>query len=100
MVKTMRATKKMIIVAFDISQAKKRRQIVTMLLKYGKRINKSVFECLLTESQYKKVVVRLRMLCGKGDSVVIMPICINCYAKMEFIPPRIEETAELVKVLS
>lgn len=96
----MRATKKLIIVAFDISQAKKRKQIVTMLLKYGKRINKSVFECIVTDSQYRTVSSKLQIMCGKEDSIVIVPVCVNCFAKMEFMPPGHKENVELVKVLS
>lgn len=96
----MRATKKLIIVAFDVTLTKKRRLIVAMLLKYGKRVNKSVFECMVTESQYKMITGKLREMCGKGDSFVIVPVCINCFAKMEFIPSGIDEKAELVKVLS
>ena len=85
MVIMMRACKKMIIVAFDISSPKKRRKVVDMLTKFGKRINRSVFECMVTDSQYQIVSTELHILCEKRDSIIIIPVCINCFSKMETI---------------
>lgn len=95
----MRASKKMIVVAFDITSSKKRRKVVAQLLKYGKRINKSVFECVVTESQYRSVSGALRMLCEKGDSIVIIPVCLNCYSKIQTIPQNREEKANVMIIL-
>lgn len=50
-----------------------------------KRINRSVFECMVTDSQYQIVSTELHMLCEKRDSIIIIPVCINCFSKMETI---------------
>lgn len=95
----MRAEKKLLIIAFDISLAKNRRKVVSLLLKYGKRINKSVFECMLTEGQGKEIKAQLQRFSAQGDSIVILPICLNCYAKMEMIQAKKKDPVVVVKLL-
>lgn len=95
----MRASKKLFIVAFDISSSRKRRIAVSLLLKFGKRINKSVFECMVTDSQYRMVAGRLRVLCDKCDSIVIIPLCINCFSKIETFPKGREDKPETLLIL-
>lgn len=95
----MRAVKKLLIIAFDISLAKSRRIVVSLLLKYGKRINKSVFECMMTDGQSKEVKKQLQRFSAKGDCIVIIPICLNCYAKMELLNADKTDTVDVVKLL-
>ena len=95
----MRAIKKLLIIAFDISLAKNRRKVVSLLLKYGKRINKSVFQCMMTEGQGKEVKRQLERFSSKGDCIIILPICLNCYTKMEIMNAGKAESANLVKLL-
>ena len=51
----MRATKKFIVVAYDISNTKRRNRVVKILRQYGVRVNLSVFECMLSESQFENL---------------------------------------------
>ena len=96
----MRAEKKLLIIAFDISLAKNRRKVVSLLLKYGKRINKSVYECMLTEGQSKEIKAQLQRFSATSDSIVILPTCLNCYAKMEVLHAnKKDDPVVVVKVL-
>ena len=82
--------KQLYIVAYDISNDKRRRKIVTCLEKHGIRINKSVFECMLTKAQLDTVVDELEMISiVKSDSIAIYPICAECYAKTRYIPKHL-----------
>ena len=83
----MRAKKNFVVVAYDISDDRRRSRVVKLLEKVGVRVNYSVFECMLTDSQYEK----LRRDIGgainrKEDSVVYYPICVDCYAKIVYQP--------------
>ena len=55
MVKTYsnRTRKALVVVAYDIVSDKRRNKMVKFLEQYGKRINYSVFECLVLKSQLK-----------------------------------------------
>lgn len=44
-----------VMISYDISNDKLRRKIVKVLERYWYRVQKSVFECLLSESKYNKL---------------------------------------------
>ncbi|NLW36114.1 MAG: CRISPR-associated endonuclease Cas2, partial [Syntrophorhabdus aromaticivorans] len=41
--------KRFVVIAYDISDDKKRLEISDLLITYGIRVNKSVFECFVSE---------------------------------------------------
>lgn len=97
--KIIRAKKNLIVVAYDITDNKRRNRIVKLLLKYGSRINFSVFECMLTDTQLEQLKIDIRAkINSKEDIVVYYPICIKCYSKVFYQRPE-EPKHETVKVL-
>lgn len=75
------------VIAYDISDDRRRSQIVKMLEKYGVRVNYSVFECFFTESQYRKTKQALEDKMDKrDDSIVIYPLCVDCFTKIVYQP--------------
>lgn len=85
----MRTKKKMWIIAYDIADNKRRRRVVKVLEKYGTRANFSVFECMLTSSQLTLIRNKLKKVIDPSDDKVIFyPICLNCYAKVEYMPDK------------
>lgn len=83
----MRARKNFVVVAYDVSDDRRRFRVAQLLEKVGIRVNYSVFECMLTDAQYEK----LRHDIGnkinlKEDSVVYYPICVDCYTKIVYQP--------------
>ena len=83
----MRAKKNFVVVAYDISDNRRRRKIVKILEKLGVRINFSVFECMLTDSQYEKLRDEIgRKIKPKEDMVAYYPICVDCYTKIVYQP--------------
>lgn len=67
---------KIYIIAYDISDNKKRTQITKTLSDYGVRIQKSVFECLLNNEQKNDLLFKLRLVIKKypdnADSLIVM----------------------------
>ena len=84
----MRARKNFVVVAYDVSDDRRRRRIVKILEKIGVRVNYSVFECMLTDAQYEKLRADIgRKIKPREDSVVYYPICVDCYTKIVYQPP-------------
>lgn len=78
--------KKFTIIAYDITDDGKRTKVSTMLERYGTRRNKSVFECMVTESQLKKITAEIhKRIEPQTDTVLIYRICLNCYVLSEII---------------
>lgn len=83
----MKAKKNFVVVAYDVSDDRRRSRVVKLLESVGVRVNYSVFECMLTDAQYEK----LRQNIGKAikpreDCVVYYPICLDCYTKIVYQP--------------
>lgn len=62
----MRAKKKFYVIAYDTSSVKRRQLIVKLLEPYGRRINYSVYECMLTETQLSEVVQNIMKIVVAG----------------------------------
>lgn len=85
----MRTRKLLCVVGYDISCDKLRKKVDKVLSQYGSRVNRSLFECMMTKSQYHSTIKVLeQMIKLPSDSVVIYRICVDCYAARELIPER------------
>ena len=79
----MKATKKFVVVAYDITATKRRNKVVSILEKYGIRSNKSAFECMLTENQLAKVIESIGSIIPPSkDNVIYYRLCLDCYSKI------------------
>ncbi len=95
----MRAKKIMCVVGYDISDNRKRNKVEKLLSGHGVRVNKSLFECMLSQSYYDRIVNKLHtMIDSNSDKVVIYRICINCYTSSLQIPMK-NISYDAVKIL-
>ena len=66
-------------VCFDIVDDKIRYRVVKILLKYGQRVQKSVFECMLNDADYLQMKNSLDKLIEiTQDSIRYYQLCANC----------------------
>lgn len=87
MVMKMKNSKRMIVVAYDICNDKRRSKVVKLLEQYGVRVNLSVFECMVTDKQYESLCNEiLQCIHPKKDTVIYYPICLNCYSQIVYQP--------------
>jgi len=94
-----KARKKFLIIAYDIADTNKRTKVATMLESYGTRINLSVFECMLTASQFSKLRFKIEDLIDtETDQVVYYTICLKCYTKVIKYPEKNPEI-DIIKVV-
>ena len=99
MVMKTRLSKRMVVVAYDISNDRRRAKAVKILERVGVRVNFSVFECMLTERQYESLRDELlQVISLKKDTVVYYPICLNCYSQIVYQPHK-RETYPVVRIV-
>ena len=53
----MKAKKLFCVIAYDIADDRRRYKIIKIIEKHGVRINYSVYECMLTQSQLDKIPI-------------------------------------------
>lgn len=95
----MRAKKNFIVIAYDIGDDRRRSHVVKLLEKVGVRINFSVFECMLTDSQYIKLKTEIyKKIKPREDTVVYYPICMDCYSKIVY-QPELKRKYEKVQII-
>jgi CRISPR-associated protein Cas2 len=83
-----------IVVAYDISDDRRRTRLHKRLLDYGQPVQFSVFECLLDAGQLKKMKAMLRRTVRpRLDHVRCYRLCAACREKIEVIG-QAEVTAE------
>jgi CRISPR-associated protein Cas2 len=71
------------LVCYDIVNNSRRQKIALLLEAYGLRVQKSVFECVLDEKQYKNLCQRLLKLVNKReDQVRFYPLSANTRTKV------------------
>lgn len=87
-----RAKRVFCVIAYDVSDNKRRTKVVKILEKYGVRVNYSVFECILTEVKYQKMQQALeKQINPREDQIVYYPICVNCFTKIVYQPDRFQK---------
>lgn len=86
--------------AYDIALAKPRRKVAAILEKYGHRVNKSVFECMVTPAEAYRVKREIASLVdNRTDSVAFYLICLDCFSKIEYYPSY-NHQASTIKVVA
>ena len=73
-----------VVISYDIQDDKKRVKVAKLLENYGTRVQYSVFECLISKEQLKKIMEETKKIIDLNtDSVRFYSICENCVRKIE-----------------
>ena len=65
-------------IMYDIRSKARRDRIAELLADHGFRVQKSVFECLLSDRQFQRIWAELQKKIGERDSVLAVPVCSAC----------------------
>ena len=72
------------LVAYDITDNKRRKKIADILEGYGPRVQYSVFECVLNPKQYKQLQTRLKKVFrSEEDNLRFYPISDHTLKQVE-----------------
>jgi len=76
-----------VVVVYDIVNNKRRRKVSEALEAYGKRVNRSVFECILKDRKRRDSLEnKLQELIDKSvDSIRLYVVCDKCLSKSSVI---------------
>jgi len=70
------------VITYDVSSDQRRAKVAARLAAWGDRVEKSVFECNLSDSELDDLVARLRSLIDLDKDVVhIFRQCASCGAE-------------------
>lgn len=76
------------VVCYDISNDNARTLISERLLNFGTRIQESVFECLLDDKLYGRMIEQIEKVpLAKDDRVRIYHICARCVEMVKIYGP-------------
>lgn len=93
-----------VIVSYDITDDAIRRQIEKVCKAFGQRVQKSVFECALSNEQVKELIRRLDVARTNGDvsssdSIRLYALCADCAASVTVLgykPDVVTESGHVV----
>lgn len=76
-----------VLITYDIESDCTRRRVAETLEGYGRRVQRSVFECDLTHPQYEELRAQLDSLHGDTatDSIRCYRLCASCVDKVRLI---------------
>lgn len=78
--------KNVYVIAYDIICDKKRRKVADILLDYGHRMQKSVFECALDSKELQELTQKLSaVIDSKQDSILFYMLCKACLKQHRFL---------------
>ncbi len=66
------------IIAYDVAEDGKRAKLAHLLLDYGDRVQKSVFEADLNSSEVEEILERASKYLASEDSLRLYPLCRSC----------------------
>ncbi len=75
--------KRFVVVAYDIEDNKRRSQVAKLLEAVGLRVNKSVFECFLSDTKLEKLKVSITRRTVRGDVILYYRLCASCLEKID-----------------
>lgn len=69
----------LIVIAYDIEDARRRRRLASIMEDYGARQQKSVFECLINQEKVQELVRKIKAVINRRkDKVHIYFVCQSC----------------------
>ena len=94
-----RTTRTHYIIAYDISDDSNRTRLSNLLLDFGERVQKSVFEADLDAEDVKEILNRAANYLASGDSFRLYPQCKTCAGRVQSLGRPANTTAPTVWIV-
>lgn len=85
-----------VVVSYDIVNNNKRNRMANLLLDYGRRVQKSVFECDLDEKNLTQMIEEATRQITEEDSLIIYKLCESCSSKIELYGRQIVKEDNMI----
>jgi CRISPR-associated protein Cas2 len=76
------AAKTRYVIAYDVEDDGRRAKLARLLLDYGDRVQRSVYEAILTAEELKEVLEEVAKYVSDKDSLRAYPLCAACSEKV------------------
>ena len=74
------------IVAYDIANPKRLNKVAKIMLDYGVRVQKSIFEVTVNDRIFAEMKTRVEeVIVPEDDGVKYFPVCVKCAGTVEII---------------
>lgn len=85
------------VVCYDIEEDGRRQRLSSLLGGFGERVQKSVFECRLDDSGFRRLleVLEKRFQPQTGENIRIYPLCRYCQKGALGVGERVEREEEV-----
>ncbi len=80
------ARRRLVVVAYDVISSRRRTQIAQVLLGFGDRVQKSVFECRVSASERVRMEAAVSRHLGPHDLVRCYEVCAACERRVTGVP--------------
>ncbi len=88
------------VISYDISDDRKRNAMAKLLERYGRRVQKSVFECLVDEKTYLEIKRKASLIIDmETDSVRFYQLCKRCINLIEYIGTGLVSEEEEIDIV-
>jgi CRISPR-associated protein Cas2 len=78
----------LVVIAYDIPNDERRERVSRLLANLGERIQRSVFECYLSDNELAGLQARLNLLLNvQEDNLRYYRLCEMCRAKVDVVGP-------------
>ena len=77
----------LIVVSYDVANDRRRTRLAKELENFGRRVQYSVFECLLDARQLERLRTRLLRRTETSEDDRIYSLCQDCRGKVEVLVP-------------
>lgn len=71
------------LIAYDVRDPKRLKEVAKKLEGYGSRIQYSVFRCRLDHKALEKLHWQLNEIMEEEDDLLVIPLCGNCASKVQ-----------------
>lgn len=71
------------LVAYDIRDPDRLRQVARLIQGYGSRLQYSVFRCHVSQREIERLKWELSRICQPEDSLMFLPLCSACVRKVD-----------------
>ena len=87
-----------VMICYDVMNDRRRARVAKLLEGWGRRVQRSVFECEVSSKEYRELSAKLsRLIKPSEDCVRLVALCADCQARVIAMGAEMEE--EFAKIV-